>query len=82
MQIIVQALRSAEFKKISLLQALQNTDYNTFYGPVQFDARGQNTAKPMVLSQINRSRYVPVAPANIAVQQVNHIRPQLASADK
>jgi branched-chain amino acid transport system substrate-binding protein len=46
--------------------ALAATDLMTFYGPVKFDETGKNTAKPMVLYQIQDGQYKVVAPTKWA----------------
>lgn len=68
--------------KMALTKALARTNLHTFYGPIKFNAAGVNSVKPMVLSQIVQSRYIPVAPANIAKQKLNFKRPRLVRAKK
>jgi branched-chain amino acid transport system substrate-binding protein len=46
--------------------AIAETELETFYGPVKFDAAGRNIAKPMVVTQIQGGEYVVVAPAALA----------------
>jgi branched-chain amino acid transport system substrate-binding protein len=46
--------------------ALAATDLKTFYGPVKFDQTGKNTVKPMVLYQVQKGKYVVVAPEDVA----------------
>ena len=46
--------------------ALAATELQSFYGPVKFDAAGRNTAKPVVLTQVQGGKYVVVAPAEWA----------------
>ncbi|SCK35293.1 amino acid/amide ABC transporter substrate-binding protein, HAAT family [Variovorax sp. HW608] len=46
--------------------ALAQTRITTFYGPIQFDATGKNTVKPMVLYQVQNGEYKIVAPAEWA----------------
>nr|MDA8108995.1 amino acid ABC transporter substrate-binding protein [Betaproteobacteria bacterium] len=46
--------------------ALAATEMPTFYGNIKFDSTGKNTAKPMVLRQIQDGKYVVVAPAKYA----------------
>jgi branched-chain amino acid transport system substrate-binding protein len=38
----------------------------TFFGPIKFDATGKNTAKPMVLYQVQNGDYKVVAPTKWA----------------
>lgn len=47
-------------------QALQNLDVHTFYGPINFDQTGKNTAKPMVTIQVLDGVATVVAPADVA----------------
>jgi branched-chain amino acid transport system substrate-binding protein len=46
--------------------ALAKTNLMTFYGPVKFDSTGKNTAKSMVMYQVQHEKYVVVAPAKWA----------------
>ena len=46
--------------------ALRELDTDTFYGPIRFDERGVNMAKPMGTVQIQDGRIVVVAPAAAA----------------
>jgi branched-chain amino acid transport system substrate-binding protein len=46
--------------------SLATTELQSFYGPVKFDASGRNTAKPVVLTQVQGGKYVVVAPARWA----------------
>jgi branched-chain amino acid transport system substrate-binding protein len=42
--------------------AIAKTDIMTFFGPIKFDPTGKNTAKPMVLYQVQNGDYKVVAP--------------------
>jgi branched-chain amino acid transport system substrate-binding protein len=42
--------------------AIASTDLQTFFGPVKFDSTGKNTAKSMVLYQVQGGKYRVVAP--------------------
>ncbi len=46
--------------------AIASTDILTFYGPIKFDPSGKNTAKPMVLYQVQNGHYRVVAPTKWA----------------
>lgn len=46
--------------------ALRDLDIDTFYGPIRFDERGVNVAKPMATVQVQDGRVVVVAPAAAA----------------
>lgn len=50
----------------SVREALQNLQVSTFYGPIDFDATGKNTAKPMVTVQVIDGVARVVAPADVA----------------
>ena len=67
--------------KLTMSGALATSRIDTLYGPLAFDRKGVNTDKPMVISQINLSRFVPVAPSAIAAASINFTRPKLASAN-
>jgi branched-chain amino acid transport system substrate-binding protein len=46
--------------------AIASTDMMTFFGPIKFDETGKNTAKPMVLYQVQGGDYKVVAPTRWA----------------
>jgi branched-chain amino acid transport system substrate-binding protein len=50
--------------------ALQNLDVDTFYGPINFDETGKNTAKPMVTVQVLDGAAKVVAPADVATTEL------------
>ena len=52
--------------KEKVRDALTKTDLKTFYGGIKFSAAGNNTAKPMVLRQIQGGKYNVVAPSAFA----------------
>ena len=56
--------------------ALAATNMETFYGHVHFDDTGKNIAKPMVLRQVQKGKYVPVAPSKFAAGQLIYPRPK------
>ena len=58
--------RSGSLDKEKLRDALAATDMKTFYGGIKFSAAGNNTAKPMVLRQIQGGKYNVVAPSAFA----------------
>ena len=60
--------------------ALAATDMQTFYGPVKFDETGKNTAKPMVLYQIQDGQYKVVAPAEWAAAELDSSDADLGGA--
>ena len=58
--------RGGSFEPEKVRDALAVTDMPTFYGPIKFDETGKNVAKPMVLLQVQKAKYVPVAPTAYA----------------
>jgi len=50
-------------------EALYSLQADTFYGPISFDDRGVNTAKPMGTVQVQDGRILVVAPAAAAVAE-------------
>jgi len=58
--------RAGTFDTVKVRNAIAATDVMTFYGPVKFDKTGKNTAKPMVLYQVQGGQYKVVAPAKWA----------------
>ena len=54
--------RAGSFDRAKVRDAIAATDLMTFYGPVKFDQTGKNTAKPMVLYQVQNGEYKVVAP--------------------
>ena len=57
-----------------LRAALASLDFNTFYGPIKFDKTGKDTAKPMVLRQIQDGKYQVVAPRKYATAKFEYPR--------
>ncbi len=55
--------------------ALRNLDVVTFYGPISFDEKGRNAAKPMGAIQIQNGEILVVAPSNAAVAELNYPAP-------
>ncbi|MCY3616574.1 MAG: amino acid ABC transporter substrate-binding protein [Acidimicrobiaceae bacterium] len=56
----------------SVRSALRELSADTFYGPINFDERGVNTAKPMGTVQILDGEIVVVAPAEAATAQIQY----------
>jgi branched-chain amino acid transport system substrate-binding protein len=74
--VFVDALeRAGSLDPEAVRDALAATDLMTFYGPVKFDETGKNTAKPMVLYQIQDGEYKVVAPAEWASAKLVHPMP-------
>jgi len=63
--------RAGSLDKDKLRDAIAATDLMTFYGQIKFSEAGNNTAKPMVLRQIQDGKYNVVAPSNFASHKVN-----------
>jgi len=55
--------------------ALAATDMQTFYGNIKFDTTGKNTAKPMVLYQVQGGEFKVVAPSKWASAKVIYPAP-------
>ena len=68
--------RANSFDTEKVRDAIAATNLQTFYGWVKFDETGKNIAKPMVLRQIQKGRYVPVAPTKFASGKVIYPRPK------
>ncbi len=74
--VFVDALeRAGSLDPEAVREALAATDLMTFYGPVKFDETGKNTAKPMVLYQIQDGQYQVVAPTEWASAELVHPMP-------
>lgn len=56
-------------------EALRNLDINTFYGPINFDDTGKNTAKPMVTIQVLDGEARVVAPTDVATADLIYPMP-------
>ena len=75
--VYIDALRRAgTFDTEKVRDALAATNLQTFYGWVDFDDTGKNIAKPMVLRQVQKGKYIPVAPSKFAAGQVIYPRPK------
>ncbi len=68
--------RAGSFDTEKVRDAIAATNLQTFYGWVDFDDTGKNIAKPMVLRQIQKGEYIPVAPSKFAAGQVIFPRPK------
>ena len=58
--------RAQSFDPEKVRDAIAKTDMMTFFGPIKFDQTGKNTAKPMVLYQVQGGDYKVVAPTKVA----------------
>ena len=68
--------RANSFDTEKVRESLAATKLQTFYGWVDFDDTGKNIAKPMVLRQIQKGKYVPVAPSKFAAGDVIYPKPR------
>jgi branched-chain amino acid transport system substrate-binding protein len=68
--------RAGSFDTEKVRDALAETKLQTFYGWVDFDETGKNIAKPMVLRQIQKGKYIPVAPSKFAAGEVIYPKPR------
>jgi len=62
--------RADSFDTEKLRDALADTNMQTFYGGIKFSEAGNNTAKPMVLRQIQDGKFNVVAPSKWASHPV------------
>jgi len=63
--------RANSFDTDKLRDAIADTDMKTFYGGIKFSDAGNNTAKPMVLRQIQNGKLNVVAPSKWASHPVD-----------
>ena len=70
--------RAGSLDQKKVRDALAKTNLQTFYGPVKFDKTGKNTAKPMVLYQVQDGKYKVVAPTRWAESKL--VWPRKATA--
>lgn len=69
----IQRANSLDREKVR--DALTKTDMETFFGWIRFDETGKNVAKPIVLRQLVKGRYLVVAPSGYAKHEVVYPRP-------
>ncbi len=70
LQLAIEAAGSLDTDDVR--DALRSLDADTFYGPISFDERGVNTAKPMGLVQVQRGDIHVVAPGSAARAQLEY----------
>ncbi|WP_420627048.1 amino acid ABC transporter substrate-binding protein [Candidatus Poriferisodalis sp.] len=68
LHLAIEAAGSLEFDDVR--EALQELDVETFYGPIRFDDRGVNVAKPMGTVQVQDGQIVVVAPTAAATGEL------------
>lgn len=68
--------RAGSLDRRKVRDALAKTDIQTFFGWVKFDNTGKNIAKPMILRQLIRGKYLAVAPSGFARHKVVYPRPK------
>jgi len=66
--------RANSFDTEKLRDTLATTEMSTFYGNIKFSKAGNNTAKPMVLRQIQGGKFKVVAPAKWASDKIQYPR--------
>lgn len=59
--------RAGSLNREKVREALSQTNLNTFFGPIRFDDTGKNTAKNMVIQQLQGNRYQVVWPPEAAM---------------
>ena len=67
--------QAASIETDAVRASLRNLDVVTFYGPISFDEKGRNAAKPMGAIQIQDGEILVVAPTNAAVAELNYPAP-------
>jgi branched-chain amino acid transport system substrate-binding protein len=67
--------RAGSLDREKVRDALNKTDIETFFGWIRFDETGMNVAKPIVLRQLMKGRYLVVAPSGYAKHEVVYPRP-------
>ncbi|HYU45656.1 MAG TPA: amino acid ABC transporter substrate-binding protein [Terriglobales bacterium] len=67
--------RAGSLDREKVRDAIAKTDLMTFFGPIKFDAAGKNTAKSMVLYQLQGGKYLVVAPSKWANSKVIYPAP-------
>src|SRR5579859_2713736 len=66
-EVLVQAIEKAgSTNPAAVRTALAGINEDTFYGHIQFDSTGQNSAKPMYVIQIQKAAFVTIFPTNLA----------------
>jgi branched-chain amino acid transport system substrate-binding protein len=70
--------RAGSLDQQKVRDALAKTDLMTFFGPIKFDATGKNTAKSMVLYQVQDGQYKVVAPSRWASSKIIYPMPTWA----
>ncbi len=70
--------RAGTFDTEKVRDAVAATNLQTFYGWVKFDETGKNIAKPMVMWQIQKGQFVPVAPTKFASGNLIYPKPKWA----
>lgn len=68
--------RAGSTDQDAVRDALAATDLSTFYGNIKFDETGKNTAKPMILYQVQDGKLRVVGPAKWAETAVIHPMPK------
>jgi branched-chain amino acid transport system substrate-binding protein len=73
LQLAIEAAGTLEMDEVR--EALRNLEVDTFYGPIDFDDTGANTAKPMVTVQVIDGTARVVAPEDVAEYELQYPAP-------
>ncbi len=68
--------RAQSLEPESVRDAVAATDLETFFGHIKFDETGENIARPTLLTQVRKGRYVVVAPKEWATDKPIIPRPR------
>ena len=68
--------RAGSLKRKKIRQAISQTNVQTFFGWIKFDATGKNIAKPIILRQLYLGKYLNIAPSGFAEHKVIYPSPQ------
>lgn len=77
LQLAIEKAGTLETEKVR--EALARMDVQTFYGPIKFDAKGRNLAKPMALVQVQGGSHVVVWPDTAAKARPLYPKPAWAT---
>jgi branched-chain amino acid transport system substrate-binding protein len=70
--------RSKDLSPEAVRDAIAATDLKTFYGPIKFNAVGENAGKPMIMFQVQNGQYKVVYPPDVANAQLIYPMPTWA----
>jgi len=65
-EVLVQSIEKAgTIRPEQVRQALRETSFSTFYGPIKFGANGQNDQSKLLITQIQKGKNIVVEPADL-----------------